>query len=114
MAEIYISIPQLKFSEGASMVATAYFREGETSEVPTTAKYRLDCLTTGKELKDWTTLTPAASIAIAVTATENALQNQNNKNEKKQITIARNPDLDTQVRRTKTWKVINNRSLPDS
>ena len=114
MAEVYITTPQLSYSEGASMVATAYFREGEASEVPTTASYRIDCITTGKELQDWTTLTPAASIAIAVTATHNALQNQSNKIEKKQITVARNPDLATQVRRTKTWKVVNNRTLPDS
>ncbi len=114
MSEVYINIPQLKYSEGSSFSATAYFREGEASEVPTTASYRLDCLTTGKELKDWTALTPAASIAIAIKATENALQNQSNKNEKKQITVARNPDGATQVRRTRTWKVINNKALPDT
>ena len=114
MAEVYITLPQLQFSEGASMVATAYFREGDTAETPTTASYRIDCLTSGVEIKDWTSLTPAESIAIDITATENAIQNQGNRFEKKQITVARNPDLDTQVRRTKTWKVINNRALPDS
>ena len=114
MAEIFINVPQLKFSEGSSMVATAYFREGEASEVPTTVKYRLDCLTTGIELKDWTTLSPAAAIAINITATENAIQGQYNRLEKKQITVARNPDTDTQVRKTKTWKILNNMAIPDS
>jgi len=114
MAEVFISVPQLKFSEGSSMIATAFFREGEASEVPTTAQYRLDCLTTGTELKDWTILTPAASIAIAITATENALQSQSNRLEKKQITVSRNPDTDTQVRKTKTWKILNNKAIPDS
>ncbi len=107
MAEVYIKLPQLTFKEGASFDATAYFREGEASEVPTTVKYRVDCLTTGKELTDWTTVTPAASVTISITATENAIQSQWNKSERKQITVARNPDLATQVRESVIYKVKN-------
>lgn len=111
MTDIFIQIPQLKQQEGSSFTATAYGRNGQTAEAPTTAKYRLDCLTTGTKLTDWTTLTPAASMAISITSTENAIQDQSNRFEKKQLTVAANPDTATQYRAVAIWKVENIRNV---
>ena len=109
MTDIYIKIPYFKQREGSSFSATAYGRNASTdaAEAPTTAKYRVDCITTGKVLTDWTTLTPASSMAISITATENAIQDQANRFEKKQLTVAANPDTATQYRAVVTWKVEN-------
>lgn len=108
MTDIYIQIPQLKQQEGSSFTATAYGRNGEAAEAPTTAKYRVDCLTTGKKLTDWTTLTPASSMSISITHTENAIQDSSNKFETKQLTVAANPDTSTQFNAKVRWKVENN------
>ena len=108
MTDVFISAPMARFKEGSSFTATAHFRDSSNAaEVPTTSSYRIDCLTTGKEITDWTSLTPAVSNSIAITATENAIQNQTNTTEKKQLTVAANPDGATQVRDTIEWKVVN-------
>jgi len=111
MPEVYINIPQLEQQEGSSFNATAYFRNGEAAEAPTTAKYRIDCLKTGTVLQEWTTLSPAVSNSIAITAAHNAIQDQSNKFEKKQLTVAANPDTATQFRAVTTWKVKNIRGF---
>lgn len=111
MPDTYIKIPFLKQQEGSSFTATAYFRNADAAEAPTTAKFRLDCLTTGKVLQDWTTLTPAASISISITATHNAIQNQSNRFEKKQLTVSSNHGTATQHRETAQWMVENIRGF---
>lgn len=111
MTETYINIPRPKVQEGSSFSATAHFRNGDASEVPTTASYRIDCISTGKVLQDWTALTPAASISIPITSTHNEIQDSYNKNEKKQLTVSADVDLSTQTRDVRTWKVINIRGF---
>lgn len=111
MPDIYIKIPKPTIKEGSSFTATAYFRSDAAGAAPTTAKYRVDCLTTGKNLTGWTSLTPAASINITITATENAIQAQSNRIEKKQLTIAGDPDTSIQTRETITWNVENIRGF---
>jgi hypothetical protein len=107
MTDVYISIPVTSTQEGSSFNAIAYFRLAGTASASTTAKYRVDCLTTGKELTDWTTLTPAVSISIALTATHNAIQRQTNTWERKQLIVASDPDAADQTRDKVTWKVTN-------
>ena len=107
MTDVHISIPVIKTQEGSSFNATAYFRSAGTASASTTAKYRVDCLTTGKELTDWTTITPAVSITIALTATHNAIQWQTNRIEKKQLIVASDPGGAGQTRDKATWIVEN-------
>ena len=107
MTDVYVSIPVTKTQEGSSFNATAYFRSGGSASASTTAKYRVDCLTTGKELQDWTTLIPALSISIPITATFNAIQWQTNRFEKKQLIVASDPGETDQTRDKVVWKVEN-------
>jgi hypothetical protein len=112
MPDTFIKIPFPKFKEGSSFVATAYFRNSsDAATAPTTAQYRVDCLTTGKILTDWTDLTPAASNAITITATENAIQSVGNKTEKKQLTVQADQNTDTQTRDVSIWKIDNIRNF---
>ena len=104
---VYISMPVNTTLEGSAFDAIAYFRLNGTATASTTAKYRVDCLTTGKELTDWTTLTPAVSITIPLTATHNAIQWQTNRFERKQLIVASDPDATDQTRDKVTWKVEN-------
>ena len=108
MTDVFISVPNPITIEGSSFNVTAYFRDSSNAaEAPTTSKYRIDCLSTGKELLDWTTLTPAVSNSIAITATYNAIQNSSNTTEKKQITVAANPGGATQTRDVAIWLTEN-------
>ena len=107
MTDVYISIPVISVMEGGSFNATAYFRLAGAASASTTAKYRVDCLTTGKELTDWTTLTPAVSISIPITSTHNAIQWASNRFEKKQLIVASDPDATDQTRDRVVWKVEN-------
>ena len=106
--DVYISMPVTVVQEGSAFAAIAYFRDtAGAAGASATAKYRVDCLTTGKELTDWTTLTPAVSISIALTATHNAIQSQGNRFERKQLIVASDPDAADQTRDQATWKVEN-------
>jgi len=108
--QVQIQIPRPKVKEGSAFTATAYFRDRATSaaSVPTSIKYRVDCLTTGVTLTDWTTVTAAASASIAVTATNNAIRSAANVTERKQLTVAANYGLETQSTESVAWEVENN------
>lgn len=109
MDQVEIIIPRTRVNEGSAFTATAYFRDRATSlgSAPATAKYRVDNLTTGQALTDWTTLTPATSIQIPVTATHNAIQSDSNERENVQLTVAGDVGLSTQVRNAVMWSVEN-------
>jgi len=101
----YITLPKNRFQEGSSFTATAYFRLGNASTVPTTARYRIDDSTTGDAIRAWTDLTPAASIEIAITPDDNQIVSSTRREERRQITIETNTGLDTQTRERLTWVV---------
>lgn len=114
MDQVAIQIPRLSYKEGSAFVATAFFRDRATqaASAPTTIKYRIDCLTTGIELVDWTTVSAAANVSISVTSTHNAIQDECNKWERKQLTVAGDPDAAGQVRETAEWTVTNLHNVP--
>ena len=107
--QIAISIPDPRWKEGSAFTATIYLRNRATAAAttPTTLKYRIDCLTTGTELADWTTISAASSASISITATHNAIQNDGNATERKQLTIMTDEGLSTQYREIATWLVEN-------
>lgn len=109
MDQVEIIIPRLRVQEGSAFSATAYFRDRATSasSVPTNAKYRVDNLSTGAVITDLTTLTPAASIVIPITAIHNAIQFNCNEREKVQLTVVGDSGLLTQVRNAVVWTVEN-------
>ena len=113
MPETFAQVPHLQTKEKSSFNATAYFRVGTTATAPTTAKYRVDNVTTNKELKDWTSLTPAVSNTIAMTSTFNKIQNESNRIEKVMLTVAADPDGDTETRDSVTWNILNFRAFDE-
>jgi len=107
--QIEVIIPRPLISEGSGFTATASFRTRATkaASTPTTVKYRLDCLSTGRTLADWTTATPASSVSIPITGTHNAIQSDANDQEVKQLTVMADESLSTQVRQSVRWTVDN-------
>lgn len=98
-----------KYLEGQSASITFYFYEddGSTAATPTTARYRIDCLTTGRPVTDWTTLTVGSSITISITPTENRILNSRNKQERRQIVLQTEYGTNSQEVFKRDWIVEN-------
>lgn len=62
---------------------------------------------TNTTVQDWTSLTPAASIAISVTSTHTAIQSECNRRERKRITVDADNGLATQHRGSRIFVVEN-------
>ena len=111
MAEVYIKIPRKRVNEGSYFTGTAYFRSGDTAATPTTARWRLDNLTTGRNVTAWTSITPAESANITVGP--NTFEEHQRKNVLMQLTIEADTGLTSQDRTTVDYRVINNRAFTD-
>lgn len=109
MDQVAIVIPKTRVNEGDNFTATVYFRDrasGE-AEAPTTVEYRVDCLTTGRVVQDWATLSAAASVAIALASDFSAIVSRSNEYEKKQLTVMADRDLPFQRSEQVFWTVKN-------
>ena len=95
--------------EGSAFPLTVYLRLRSTgaAATPTTIHWRLDCLSTGNEIADDTSVSAASSFTIAVTGAHNAIQSDGNEFETKQLTITTDVGLATQYREAVTWRVQN-------
>jgi hypothetical protein len=108
---VAIQLPRLRVNEGSSFTATAYFRTDGDESIPTNVSYRIDNLTTGETIADWTSVSAAANVSISVTATHNAIRAQCNRAEKLQLTVDADHGLATQVRETAIYEVENVRGF---
>jgi hypothetical protein len=107
---IAIQVPEPTVNEGSACTVTAYFRNrasAAAATTPTTVQYRLDCLTTGREILSWTTVTPAVNVSLGITGAQNAILNDCNSLERKQLTVMLDEGLSTQYRETAVWTVEN-------
>lgn len=75
--------------------------------VPTTLRYRVDCVTTQTAVLEWTTLTPAASVTINVAAALNSIVNEANSVETKRITVQADYGTSGQVVGLHEYDVLN-------
>lgn len=107
--QIGIVLPRKDFNEGSAFTVQAYFRNRSSAAAvtPTSVKYRLDCLTSRKEVLDWTTISPSTSASIAITGAQNAIQDDCNDYERRQITIMTDEGLATQHREIAVYSVEN-------
>lgn len=65
---------------------------------PITARYRVDDCRTGRQLVDWTTLTPATLMTIAIAGSLNAIINSDRQTpEQKVVTVNTDNGLSTQL-----------------
>lgn len=106
---ISMSTPRRTVNEQTTMVVHARFRNRASAAdvTPTTVAYRVDDLSIGLQLVDWTTVTPASSVDITITSTANKIQNDFRQYEAKQITVKTNSGLTDQFIESFTWDVKN-------
>ena len=111
--QIAIQVPRPRVMEGSAFTATAYFRNRATSaaSAPSAVRWRVDCLTTGREVVGWTSATAAASITISVPPAANAIHDDANFLERRQLVVEADAGLSTQERQAVTWEVKNIRGI---
>lgn len=109
VTQIAFQIPKTKWQEGSAFPLPVYLRlrSSGAAATPTTIHYRIDCLTTGTELVDETSVSAASNFTISVTGTHNAIQNDGNDYEVKQLTVTTDVGLSTQHRESVQWRVTN-------
>lgn len=73
--------------KSSSYLTVAFFDKTGAAAIPASVTYRLDCLTTGAAILADTVLSPAASIEIAITPTQNAILADGNTTETKRVTV---------------------------
>ena len=90
--------------ERSSFPVNANFRDSsDAASAPTTIDYRIDNLSTGDNILDWATVTPASSVTITVKASENIIKNEGNRRERYQITVSADRGTDDETRDTASW-----------
>ncbi len=111
--QVAISLPKTVFLEETTFSLTAFFRTRSTkaASTPTTIRYRIDCLKSRKEIRDWTSVSAAPNVTIVVSASDNQIQDDSNRFERKQILIQADQGLSTQVNGKTFWKVQNIRGI---
>lgn len=79
-----------------------------TASASTTVHYRVDCLTTGATMVDWTSVSPSASVSLTISSAANAINQEANWREQRQVTIKADDGLSTQYTATHRYYVDNN------
>ena len=104
MPNTFIKFPDPYYKERSSIAVLVNFRDSsDAAAAPTTIHYRIDNLSTGDNLLDWTTVSPASSATITIKASENIIKNEGNRRERYQITVAADKDTDDETRDTAFW-----------
>jgi hypothetical protein len=76
--------------------------------LPSTMRWRLDCVTTGQSVLGWQSGAAAASQVIEVPAGANVIINDANAFETKRLTVQFNWGTDAQISQYVEWDVLNN------
>jgi hypothetical protein len=99
--------------QGSQHVVAVTFRDRETAAnvTPTNVYYRLDDLTTGVAILDWTSVSADDEIEITVTPTQNALQDECHDREVRQLVVAADRGLATQYMDSAEFVVENLRNV---
>lgn len=80
--------------------------------VPNTVDYRIDDLTNGQEVLDWTSVTPASTVEITVLGSYNQIIKSSNLKEVKCITVRINEGTDAEARDELQYNVLNKAPSP--
>ena len=77
-----------EITEKTALVLTVVpINTADVAQAPTAFRYRVDDLASGDEIRDWTTVSPSASMTITLDATDNAIQYDRNGKETRVVTM---------------------------
>ena len=72
---------------GTMYVVVKFYDLNDALFTPASASYRIDCLTSGVEIRGWTEITPAESVTIPLTGDDNRIINGRNSRETRQLVV---------------------------
>lgn len=106
-------LPVVRINEGEAFRVTLRPLSADlAATTPTTMRYRIDDLVQGNAVLDWTSLTPATSVNVVITGTQNAIRNALC-TERRQI-VFEATDSDGSLRRTFEYDLVNLQGIPDA
>ena len=77
-----------RVNEGTSFeVETTFYGPDGSVVSPSSVDYRIDCVTTGGPIRDWTAISPGGTVTIPIEKDENAILDSSNQVEEKLLTI---------------------------
>ncbi len=79
--------PELVNQGTTAYLTITFLDKAGVAQAPSSASYRIDCLTSGLEIKDDTSLTPASSVEVTLSATDNAIKLEANASERRLVTV---------------------------
>ncbi len=104
----YIVLPETEIQERAAIRLTTYHRDAsDAAATPSTLHYRIDCLSTGTTVLDWTSETPSTSNTLSIKSSENRIIDDSNRRELKQVTVALDKGTIDETRDTVSYHVVN-------
>jgi hypothetical protein len=111
--QITFSLSKDCWKERSQFVVGVRFRDRSADDevTPTNVKYRLDCLSTGQVVLDWTSVSPGETVNITVTPDQNAIVSDCNAHERKQLMVAADYGLSTQFVDAIDYEITNLRGL---
>lgn len=68
-------------------LTVAFYDKDGNAAIPTSATYRIDCVTNNTQVKDDSSLTPGSSIEIPITSSDNAIIAITNTLERRKVTV---------------------------
>ena len=75
-------------NEGSTSYLTVDFLDKDgNAAAPSSVSYRVDCLTSGAEIKADTALGASSQVEITLSAADNAIQDQTNERERRLVTV---------------------------
>ena len=93
--------------EGTLYFTVKFYDVDNALFIPSAVQYRIDCLTTGSEVRDWTTVTPASTVTIAATGDDNQIYNETSTREVRQM-VVKYTDVSTNDQHSQIqWRVDN-------
>ena len=97
----------VKENDGHAVRVTWRDSEGNPF-IPSTVRWRIDCMTTGQTLQSWVSLTPGSVSNIDIPGSSNRIISAANSSEVRQITVQANAGLASQRTVVGEYVVQNN------
>jgi hypothetical protein len=110
--QVSIQLAETIVNAGSAVTATVNFRTRSTAaaSTPTSIRYRVDCLTSGRQVIADTSVAAASSVSITIPGTSNGTIDDGKEFEVRQLTVTADYGLSTQAKAAATWRVRNIRS----
>jgi hypothetical protein len=95
-----------RIKEGSALSVSTGFTASNVATAPTTAKYRVDDPDSGREIVEWTDLTPDTEISFVIAATANVCRTRRHL-ERRELVVMTDEDLEGQYVERVVYEVQN-------